>query len=150
MKKVVIFLMMMSFALGTTAHPHCQVPCGIYDDDMRFDMIAEDITTIGKAMDEINKFSQETDKNYNQIVRWVETKEKHADNISHTVTYYFMAQRVKPVDPSDVASYAVYANELELLHGLMVNVMKSKQTTDSIYVDNMKGLLEEFWVVYAQ
>ena len=56
-----------------------------------------------------------------------------------------MAQRVKPVDPSDVASYAVYANELELLHGLMVNVMKSKQTTDSIYVDNMKGLLEEFW-----
>lgn len=150
MKKIFMFLIVMSFALGSVAYPHCQVPCGIYDDDMRFDMIAEDITTVGKAMDEINKLSQEKDKNYNQIVRWVDTKETHADNISHTVTYYFMAQRVKTADPSDAAAYGMYSKKLELLHGLMVNAMKAKQTTDSIYVEKMRGLLREFKAVYSQ
>ena len=32
---------------------HCQVPCGIYDDDLRVRQMFEDLTTIDKAIDEI-------------------------------------------------------------------------------------------------
>ncbi len=38
-------------ASHVTASPfHCQVPCGIYGDKMRVDMMMEDLATIEKAM----------------------------------------------------------------------------------------------------
>ena len=36
--------------LASIAYSHCQIPCGIYNDQMRFDTIAEHITTIEKSM----------------------------------------------------------------------------------------------------
>ena len=36
--------------LPILAHAHCQVPCGVYTDEMRFGMIEEDLQTIEKAM----------------------------------------------------------------------------------------------------
>jgi len=46
-EKVAIFELMVVFfgiflAAGTLC-PHCEIPCGIYDDKMRIDMITEDI-----------------------------------------------------------------------------------------------------------
>ena len=32
---------------ATEARAHCEIPCGIYGDDLRFSMLYEDITTIG-------------------------------------------------------------------------------------------------------
>ena len=60
---------------------HCQVPCGIYDDARRVIEIEEHIQTINKAMDNIHKISstnQQTAQEMNQLVRWINTKEKHA------------------------------------------------------------------------
>ena len=37
-------------AAGVLAH--CQIPCGIYGDELRVQMMAEDIRTIGKTMNE--------------------------------------------------------------------------------------------------
>jgi len=42
---------------GSLAYSHCQIPCGIYDDEARFTEIAEHITTIEKSMKEIESLS---------------------------------------------------------------------------------------------
>ena len=44
----IFFAFLMSFSIE--AFPHCQVPCGIYGDEMRFEMMDEDIDTIEKSM----------------------------------------------------------------------------------------------------
>ena len=127
---------------------HCEIPCGIYDDPARLDAIAEHITTIEKSMRQIQDLSAAGDKNYNQIVRWVTNKEQHADELSHIVTQYFMTQRIKPTAKSDAAGYADYVNKLTLLHGMMINAMKCKQTTDLANVAALRAQLAEFRTAY--
>jgi nickel superoxide dismutase len=83
---------------ASNAFAHCQIPCGIYDDAARFALLEEHVTTVEKAMKKIEELSAAQSPNYNQIVRWVGNKEHHADEISEIVTYYFMAQRLKPVE----------------------------------------------------
>ena len=136
-----------SGALALPVLCHCQVPCGIYDDPMRFDMIAEHITTIEKSMNEIDRLSAEGDKNYNQIVRWVANKDHHADELADIVSYYFLAQRVKPVAAGD-AGHADYLNKLELLHNMLVHAMKAKQTTDLAHITELRSLRADFYKAY--
>ena len=51
---------------------HCEIPCGIYDDEMRINMIAENITTVEKSMKQIIELSGQDKQNMKQIVRWVQ------------------------------------------------------------------------------
>jgi len=74
------------FAISPMVFSHCEIPCGIYDDQMRLNMLAEHITTIEKSMKEIQALSAEGNKNYNQLVRWIVNKEKHSDDFSDIVT----------------------------------------------------------------
>ena len=130
---------------GTTAvYAHCQVPCGIYGDENRFESMMEDVTTIEKSMNQINELSGQNKPNYNQLVRWVENKEVHADKLTETVTYYFMAQRVKPADMGDEAAYKKYVTQITQLHQIMVHAMKAKQTTDLAHVKHLRELIEAF------
>ena len=63
---------------------HCQIPCGIYSDAMQIIQIQEDLSTIEKAMEMINSFSEKSDpQTLNQIVRWISSKEEHAQNIQN-------------------------------------------------------------------
>ncbi len=92
-KKIVLGAVLVSaIVFGSLAYSHCQIPCGIYDDEARFNMIAEHITTVEKSMKLIETLSAQQKPNMNQVVRWVNNKDKHADEISHLVYYYFMAQ----------------------------------------------------------
>ena len=134
--------------LPPIAHSHCQIPCGIYNDPLRFDLIAEHITTTEKAMKMITLLSQADKPNMNQMIRWVQNKEQHADEISRIVTYYFMAQRIKPTAKTDDKAYNEYVNKLVLLHQMLVYSMKSKQTSDLANVEKLKSLLAEFRAVY--
>jgi nickel superoxide dismutase len=149
MKKLsLLTLLITAFSLfASTAYPHCQIPCGIYDDEMRLNLIAEDIRTVEKAMHQIKELSRKKDKDLNQIIRWVNNKDKHADRISETVSYYFMAQRITPAFPDD-ATHKEYIYKLSLLHELMYNAMKAKQTLDHTYVENMRRTLDEFRDAY--
>lgn len=135
-------------ATGTLGFAHCQIPCGIYDDPARFVELEEHVTTIEKSMSQIEALAKETHPNWNQIVRWVMNKEAHADKLSEIVTYYFMAQRVKPADPGDKAAYSKYVKELTLLHQMMVHAMKAKQTTDLEHCKRLRELILEFKVSY--
>jgi len=151
-KKVILIIpiFLFLFVVPESLLSHCQVPCGIYDDEMRIQMISEHITTIEKAMKQVVELSKESKPNYNQIVRWVFNKEKHAEELSQILTYYFMAQRIKPVenDKKETQSYAVYQKRLELLHHLLIYTMKAKQTTDLSIIEKLRTLLKEFKKAY--
>jgi len=156
MKKTIIRRLALPAALvvavvfGSLAYSHCQVPCGIYGDDTRFDLIGEHITTIEKSMRQIEENMDQDPPNANQVVRWVNNKEKHADEISHIVTYYFMAQRrIKIPAVGDAKANASYVKKLTLLHQMLVYSMKAKQTTDLSNVDKLRHLLDDFRKAYA-
>lgn len=144
----VVAVVAVAFA-ATTAQSHCQIPCGIYDDDARFAEIAEHVRTIEKSMKQIQGLGAAKERNDNQIVRWVMNKEAHADKIAEIVTYYFMAQRIKPAEPNDKEATAKYIQKLTLLHRMLVAAMKAKQTTDEQYVKELRTLLDAFAHAYG-
>jgi len=138
--------------IGVTAwqaYSHCQIPCGIYDDDARLAQIAEHVRTIEKSMKQIDQIAAADKPNYNQLVRWVTNKEHHADKISEIVTYYFMAQRIKPAEAKDAKAHGAYVRKLTLLHRMLVAAMKAKQTTDLQYTKELSRLLHDFTDAYG-
>ena len=129
-------------AFGTArVGAHCEIPCGIYDDQLRADLIAEHSTTIEKSMKKIVELSKQNPVNYNQLVRWISNKEKHADEIQHLVTQYFMTQRIKP-------DAKKYSEKLAVLHKMLIYAMKCKQSTDVAHVSTLRSLTKEFEILY--
>ena len=143
----VIMVAMVLSLVGNRADAHCEIPCGIYDDAARLAELAEHATTIEKSMTMIRSLSGETKRDEadeNQLVRWVNNKEIHASAIQEIVSDYFLTQRIKPVEPGDEAAAARYHKELALLHKMLVNAMKAKQTVEIGYVETLRTLINEF------
>ena len=139
MKKAVKYstvLVLFVLAATATVRAHCQIPCGIYDDQTRIHLMEEHVATIEKSMKQI-----EAAANQNQTVRWVMNKDAHADKLSEIATYYFMAQRIKPGCDD-------YAVKLGQLHEILVYSMKSKQSTDLAHVKKLKELIHAFELSY--
>ena len=131
----------------TSALAHCQVPCGIYDDHARLALIAEHITTIEKAMAQINELAGKTDAQSNQqLARWVLNKETHATEIQEIAQAYFLAQRIKFPGPD--GDREKYNRQLETLHQLIVYAMKCKQTADAENTARLKQALKDFHDAY--
>ena len=145
--KHLALLLGIQLLLGAAASPvfaHCEIPCGIYDDALRMKQIQEHVTTLEKSMLEIRKLEQKPDKHANQITRWINNKEKHANDLQHIVTQYFMTQRVKlPGSPGALAREA-YNQQLNLLHGMLVTAMQAKQTTDLRHITKLRELILAF------
>ncbi len=133
---------------GRIALSHCQIPCGIYDDQARIVAIREDITTVEKSMKMITRLSAEEKPDQNQLIRWVMNKEKHASRIQETVAKYWLIQRIKVPSPDDGKAMEKYLQQLTLLHQLMVEAMKMKQTTDLAHVVLARKLLDDFAATY--
>jgi nickel superoxide dismutase len=148
-KKIVLGAVFVSaIVFGSLAYSHCQIPCGIYDDEARFNTMAEHITTIEKSMKLIESLSAQEKPNMNQIVRWVNNKEVHADEMSNIITYYFMAQRIKIPPEGDTKAHSAYVKNLTLLHEMLVYTMQTKQTTDLKNVEKLRSLLNQFHESY--
>jgi nickel superoxide dismutase len=150
MLAAIIVFAAMSFALAQPVLSHCEVPCGIYDDEMRIKMIHEHIVTIEKAMNSIKSLSDESPINYNQIVRWTADKEKHAEQLQDIVQQYFMTQRIKPAHGEDGTMAKGYVDQLTLLHMMLIHSMKAKQTTDLEQVETLRSLTDKFSKVYFE
>lgn len=129
-------------ATAQAAQAHCEIPCGIYGDRMRIQMIEEDIETIEKSMREIRKLSKAPGRNANQLVRWITNKEHHATKIQDVVWQYFMAQRITP--ESKGQAQEKYRREITLLHEMIIEAMKCKQTTDQKHVRTLRTLTTRF------
>ena len=121
---------------------HCQVPCGIYDDASRIIQIQEDFRTIKKAMGQIILLnSKSSAQDSNQLIRWINTKEEHANNIQKILTEYFLVQRIKP-------SNKKYIDQISTIHQVLILAMKCKQTVAVNYVDDGINIIEKFIDIY--
>jgi len=128
---------------------HCQVPCGIYGDKMRIDMLLEDCATIEKGMKMLNEMEDQENPSRNQMVRWVMSKDTHAGTIQEQVASYWLAQRVKaPKDANNKGARDKYLAQLELMHGITVAAMKCKQTTDAAHVEALRTKARQFSETY--
>jgi len=124
------------------ASAHCEVPCGIYTDQLRFESMLEDQKTIHKAMTRIQALSGKTDaQSRNQLARWIATKEDHATRTQGVIAQYFMTQRIKAKDPK-------YVGKLTAAHAVMVAAMKCKQTVDTKKADALKTAVLSFYEAY--
>jgi nickel superoxide dismutase len=158
MKKGAIISVLFGLALLTApqAHSHCEIPCGIYGDEMRFSILEEHIATIEKSMNMIVELSRDEDggeeegeeTNYNQLVRWINNKEQHADQIQEIVSQYFMTQRVKPIDEESEEACKMYMEKISRLHKMLYYAMKAKQTTDLEHVKTLRSLVASFRTIY--
>lgn len=139
-----------AFSLSTKhAEAHCQVPCGIYDDHARIHAMREDITTISKAVGEVRALTGKGDaQSINQLVRWTNTKEAHAEKIIRTISDYFLTQKIKPVSKTDKAGYAAYLEMLAHHHAVMKAAMLCKQTVSPKAVEKLQtavNAIEKYW-----
>ena len=126
---------------------HCEVPCGIYADQRRFEEMMEDQTTIAKAITSINDLAGKGDAlSHNQLARWVATKESHATNTQHIIAQYFMTQRIKP--GTDDATQREYIKKLTSAHAVMVAAMKCKQTVDPASAAALRESILNFYRAY--
>ena len=149
MRMIFLLLIVVSATFSPCAvYGHCEIPCGIYGDDGRFASILEDITTIEKSMKLINELSAEPSKNMNQIVRWVNNKETHADRIREGVSQYFLAQRIKAPGAGDMEAEKSYHAKLAALHQVIRVALACKQTTDLANAKKLHDLTHAFQIIY--
>ncbi len=144
MKKIYLYVLAAVFCLFVSTNnvsAHCEIPCGIYDDQMRVTMIAEHISTIEKSMNQILEIQKEKNHNANQLIRWVMNKENHADELQEIVSQYFMTQRIK-FDAKE------YDKKIGLLHQMLVYAMKCKQTTNLENIQKLREALKNFETLY--
>ena len=126
---------------------HCQVPCGIYGDAGRFATLQEHVSTIEKAMTQINMLAgAHGAQDAQQLARWVSTKESHAQDIQQIALDYFLAQRIKL--PASEAESKAYAKKLSVLHSIIVYAMKCKQTVDPGNTAKLKEAITKFESLY--
>ena len=139
MKQLIIGLLLsVSYIFG-----HCQVPCGIYDDARRILEIEEDVKTIEKAMVNIESISNkknESAQDLNQLIRWINTKEQHAQYIQNSMLEYFLAQRIKPKETND-EGYNKYVALTTVCQKIIFTAMKTKQTVDSNHIKKLNSLI---------
>ena len=140
------------FVFGQNAHSHCQIPCGIYDDHARYKSMLEDALTVEKATNQIITLSNDIDskgestpiaQNYNQLVRWVNNKESHAEKIISTIINYFLTQRVKPKQKD-------YLDRLSKHHAVILAAMKAKQNASITEINALKKAIQNLAVFYPK
>merc|ERR1719491_2216349 len=97
---------------------HCQVPCGIFTDNLRIEGMVEDAATIRKSVVQSQELHAAAKlQDIHQMHRWIATKEEHAQKIMTTIGDYFMAQKVKKAELTDQE----YKEVLVLLHTVMTS-----------------------------
>lgn len=132
-----IFIPFQALAFSSSALAHCQIPCGIYDDEAKIKELHQHVSTIEKASLKIRELSTKKDAlSTNQLVRWTLNKEHHADKIIQEVSNYFLAQRLKETGRKD-KNYQVYLSSLTAYHSLIRSAMKAKQATSKESVQEL-------------
>ena len=129
---VCILLFTVAAMMPAKMEAHCQIPCGIYSDNVRVVMMLEDVETLEKSVSMLHQLAAKQDvQSKSQFARWVTNKEQHAEKIISTIANYYLTQRVNP-------SQDDYVDRLKAHHAVIVNAMKVKQSTDEQSVATLK------------
>ena len=129
--------------MTSIALAHCQVPCGIYGDQLRFQQMLEDENTISKAQLQLGELMTDAPdaQSVNQMVRWATTKEDHATKIQRTIADYFMAQRIKPDSEN-------YTKQITAAHKVIITAMKAKQSADPATAKALETAIFDLYRAY--
>ena len=142
MKKILTNIIIFVSLAYNIMSAHCQMPCGIYDDALRIIILKENFKTIKKSMEKINSLNNSIDPlSKNQITRWINTKELHAQDSQNIISEYFLTQRIKETQKE-------YTTNLKLLHKLLIISMKCKQTVNTKHTAEAISLINEFSKLY--
>ena len=143
----VLVLFTFGLLMPTQVSAHCQVPCGIYDDNNVIEKMHTDWVTIEKASKQISELSKDPATNAHQLTRWIMNKESHAQAIQETVTNYFLAQRLK-IGEADTDQES-YLKKLTTCHKVIVYAMKCKQSADPKAVEDLHHELHTFMDLFG-
>lgn len=115
-----LFTLCIFFTLSLQAH--CQMPCGIYHDQMIYDRVNEYYETMYKANMALKNNKLQTAEDYNQFVRWVMTKDHESDDIANLLCNYFLMQKIKPGEEETADLIASIHKLLHLAVGIKQTV----------------------------
>lgn len=120
---------------------HCQMPCGIYHDEMVYDQVDQYVETMYKALSILqeNKFETIVDKN--QCIRWVIEKEQSSDEVASIFTTYFLQQKIKPGEIDTV-------KRVTSAHKLLFLLVGIKQGVDLKLVEAFADEWEKFKLMF--
>lgn len=139
-----IALLSLSLSFAPLASPrleaHCQMPCGIYDDNLVFGEMRQCLATMAKAVTEISSHDMNSPSSINQTIRWVGKKDWHSDRFSEDVAEYFLKQRIA-LDADNLDA------KLKSAHILLVLAMHAKQTVDAKLIEELKQEFEHFYAM---
>lgn len=129
--------------VASVALAHCQVPCGIYDDQLKFQQMLQDEHTISKAQLQLGELTggDIDPQAVNQMIRWTTTKEEHATNIQRIIADYFLTQRIKPDNEK-------YTAQLTAAHTVMIAAMKCKQSADPATAEALEKSIFDLYRAY--
>lgn len=142
MLKNVFFAGLVWAMLSQSSLPaHCQMPCGIYHDEMVYDQIDQYVETMVKGVSvlEDNKFKNIQD--YNVATRWILEKENASNEIAEVITEYFLQQKIKPGE-EDTVKRVVSA------HKLLFYLVQIKQLVDLRAVNDFYEEWEKFKLMF--
>lgn len=135
--------LMMALGAGNALYGHCQLPCGIYDNDLIFNYVNQYIETMQKACDEIETLKTESAQDRAQFVRWVVLKDDESNKVADLVTSYFLQQVIKPEkEDTNKKVMAVY--------GLLQQLAKIKQTANVDPVNKFLEMWREFVLMFQE
>lgn len=120
---------------------HCQMPCGIYHDEMVYDQIDQYVETMVKAISVMQDNPFKTVQDRNAFVRWTMEKEKMSNEISFLITDYFLQQKIKPGE-TDTAKRVLSAQQL------LFYIVKIKQTADLDVINDFYQEWEKFKLMF--
>ena len=82
-------------------------------------------------------------QNYNQLARWVNNKEIHAEKIISTIANYFLTQRIKPKQKD-------YLDRLSKHHAVILAAMKAKQNASITESNALKVAIQNLAIYYPK
>lgn len=146
MKKIWIFKVALGAVLilggtGSSLQAHCQMPCGIYHDDMVYDLIDQYVETMIKGITVMNQSKFDTVRERNEFVRWVMEKDKESNEAANLITTFFLQQKIKPGE-------ADTAKRIERAQKLLALLVSIKQNTDVKIVESFGEEWEKFKLMF--
>ncbi len=120
---------------STTAHAHCDVPCGIYDPHQA-ELAARTVARMVELIGQLPKENR-SDADQNKFIRCVTVKEQHAEIVKHEIQViwsdYFKPEHVER-----------YPDLHERTWKILKLASKNKQNIDAAAAAELEAAVKEF------
>jgi len=141
MKQLVLAALALCLVSVEKLEAHCQMPCGIYNDDMIYDYIDQYIKTMYKGVSVMNNSKFSNPQERNEFIRWVIEKEKKSDEIAAMITQYFLQQKIKGGEPDT-------AKRLASAHNLLCTLVTIKQHSSTEFIEEFSKEWDKFKLMF--